>query len=207
MISDGDGSAWHYSASNFGSSWDAVLDAVGKCSQAQELLKYYYPRKERHIEWTIKEAALLTGKNIALIESKVYPVPYTKGFREFIGILRGKVKRGLLTTGLDVVARKAERELGLDFCFCNTLHRNNGHYSGGIDYDVPLWDKYPLFEKICEGFDMETVAYVGDTKGDIACIQRAGLGIAFNPKDSHTAKAADMVISDFMELKKFMDFS
>lgn len=204
---DGDGTAWHYSAGNFGSSWDAVFEAVGKYPQAQKLLNHYYPKKDLHAEWTMKEAALLTGESVALVESRVLPIPYTPGFREFAESLRGRVRRGLLTNGLDVVARKAEQELDLDFCFCNTLHRNNGNYSGTISYDVPLWSKHCLFEKLCEGMDREEVVYVGDTKGDIPCMQIAGLGVAFDPKEESVAESADVVIHDFRELNKILDFS
>jgi phosphoserine phosphatase len=46
---------------------------------------------------------------------------------------------------------------------------------------------------------------VGDTKSDICMIRRAGVGIAFMPKDEEIKKASDKIVSE-PDLLKVLNF-
>lgn len=200
LVLDGDGTCWHYPNSGFGSSWDALSQALGIKDKTDRLMKKYYSNLNLHQEWADKQVALFKGKSIKSAKQKLYPIPYTLGFEDFAKKTFGKIKRGLLTTGLDIVAEKAAKELQLDFCYCNSLNRVDGHFAGTLEYKVPLWDKHLFFDEICNGFSFNEIAYVGDSKNDVLCMSQAGIKIAFNPKDKQIEMVADYVIDDFKEL-------
>ena len=200
---DGDGTAWHYQNSDFGSSWGAIANAFGLCKDYDLLLKKYYLQKDKEGQWAREQVAYFKGKSIKKAEKSVYPIPYTKGVVEFARKTKGKIQRGLLTTGLDIIAHKAAQELDLDFCLCNILNRENGYFTGTVDYNVPLWNKHVNFIRICaeKKIKFDRVCYVGDTKADINCLLLAGLPVLFNPKDEEIKKIANAVtISDFRKL-------
>lgn len=203
---DVDGTIVHYNRGGFGSSWDTLSYSLGVFDKVQELLKEYYPQREKHEEWTGKEVSLFKGKKIMDACKYLYPIPYSLGVRDFAKVSKGKFIRGLLTTAIDLVAEKASDELDLDFCFCNVLGKENGIFNGKIDYLVPLWDKHFVLENFCKrkGVSLEKTCYVGDNENDISCFEIVGLPIAFNPKTKETEKAAKYVINDFRELNKIL---
>jgi phosphoserine phosphatase len=62
-------------------------------------------------------------------------------------------------------------------------------------------------EKIARDFcvPIENTVAVGDTKSDICMIQRAGVGIAFMPKDKEIKKASDKIVNE-PDLLKVLEF-
>jgi phosphoserine phosphatase len=46
------------------------------------------------------------------------------------------------------------------------------------------------------GLGVEQCAFVGDHWNDLAALARAGLGVAFHPKDDEVSRAADIVVPD-----------
>ena len=96
--------------------------------------------------------------------------------------------------------------LNLDFVMANKLHILDGKITGKVD--MPLgWDRISCFCKIsvCKryhleksaqhfGVSIENTLAVGDTKSDICMIQRAGVGIAFMPKDEDIKRACNNVV-------------
>jgi phosphoserine phosphatase len=52
---------------------------------------------------------------------------------------------------------------------------------------------------------IENTLAVGDTKSDICMIRRAGVGIAFMPKDEEIKKASDKIVSE-PDLLKVLNF-
>ena len=205
---DGDGTSWFYpNLGIYGSSWDAVSDACGVLEEVKELLNFYYPRPELYVEWVKKQAELFKGKNVGDIERQVYPVPYTKGFVDFINSVRGKVLTCLLTTGLEIPARRVQSELGIDSCFCTYLDRVNGCLSGTVREEVPLWEKGRVFERVLKEHSVrfDEAAFIGDSKGDIPCFNLCSRGIAYNPKDQETRSTAKFVIEDHRQLNELLD--
>ena len=99
-------------------------------------------------------------------------------------------------------------KLQMDFVAANELEFENGRTTGKVA--IPLgWEKIGCFCKIsvCKRYHLEKFAgeynvpventmAVGDTKSDICMIQRAGVGIAFMPKDEYVSKATNKVVQD-----------
>jgi len=204
---DVDGTLVHYDRGDFGSSWDTLSYSLGVFDEIQELLKEYYPQREKHREWTEKEILLYKGKKVKDTHKHLYPIPYSAGAREFANKSKGKLIRGILSTSIDLVAKKISDELSFDFCLCNVLGRENGEFNGEIDYIVPLWEKHLVLEEFCkkEGVSLENVAYVGDHENDLTCFEIVGLSIAFNPKKLEVGEKANHVISDFRQLNEILN--
>ena len=206
LVLDGDGTCWHYANNEFGSSWWALSKSLGVEEETTRLLEEYYSKPDLDREWIEKHVDLFRGKSVELAERELYPIPYSDGLREFMQATKGKMKRGLLTAGIDFVAEKAAEELDLDFCYCNVLHKQNGEFTGTLNYNVPMWSKHEILEReILNGTPTDQVVYVGDTKGDVLCMSYAGLRIAFKPKDEQIEVVADYVIDDFRELMKILN--
>jgi len=204
LACDGDGTIWHYPG-YYGSSWDAISQAFNLKEECDGLLDYYYSRKGFDEEWAREHASLFKNKLIKEAEKYLYPIPYSKGVVDFFRNRSRDLKTGLVTAGFDIVAEVAKQELRLDFCYSNVLKRNNGIFTGEVEYNVPIRDKHFLFEKVCGNIPKEEIAYVGDAEGDVSFMKKIGLSIAFNPKDEKVTKAADYVIHDFKELTSILN--
>ncbi len=206
LVLDGDGTCWHYPYNRFGSSWEALSKSLGVEEETSRLLEEYYSKPDSDEEWIEKHVDLFRGKSVELAKRELSPIPYSRGLKEFMQITKGKMKRGLLTAGIDLVAEKAAEELDLDFCYCNKIHKKNGKFTGTLEYNVPMWGKHEVFEReILNGFKTNEIIFVGDTKGDVLCMSSAGLRIAFKLKDKQIEVVADYIIDDFKELGRILN--
>jgi phosphoserine phosphatase len=185
--------------SHFHSSWDALGKVYGLKERWDERIKQFYKNGTDDKKWAEANTADLAGRKIEDALKTLYPIPYCAGAREFAEASKGKFTRGLLTTAIDLVAKKAEEELGLDFCMCNTLHRNNGTFTGTLDYNVPTWLKHEKLDEICQRFNIEAkeICHIGDNDNDLSVAEHVGMFIAMNPKTEEVRKAADYVTYNF----------
>ena len=172
---DGDGCAFAYKTPGnfFESSWNALGYAYNLQEKWDERIKKYYKYNssfENDQKWAEEDVFDLTGKSYSTAEKVLYPIPYSLGFEEFIKNSRGKFIRGLLTTSFDVVAKKIEKELNLDFVYCNLLHRENGNFKGTLDYLVPTWGKHEKIQEICRLFKIcpKEICHIGDNENDLS---------------------------------------
>lgn len=188
----------------FQSSWRALLSSYGfeKIVEQNELT--YYRQKDKDCIWAREEASLLKGKSVENAYRTLFPIPYSPGAELFLFKSEGKLKRGILSTGLGLVADKIASDFNLEFVECNRLYRDNGVFTGNLDYSVPLWEKARILKKITKkyGISLEETCYVGDNDNDP--LEIVGFPIAFNPKTRETAMKAMCIISDFKQLEKII---
>ena len=200
---DMDGTAVDYKISKHGSSWDAVFHAAGMIEESNKLLDFYLWKKDRYEEWFEKQLGLLKGKSVSEVKKNVLPPPYSDGIGKICGELKEMgLYRGILTSGVDVVANYIKDDFGLDFCESNVLLQKDGIFTGRGGYFVPLWDKVSNLKKVCKKFnvDLKDVVVVGDNENDIDLFNAAGLGIAYKPKTEKVENAAEYVINDLNQV-------
>jgi len=127
-------------------------------------------------------------------------------------------KIGIISDSYTIAAGFVADRLHLDFVAANKLEILNGKITGNVE--MPLgWDRIGCHCKIsvCKRYHLEKIACrfcvpientlaVGDTKSDICMIQRAGVGIAFMPKDKEIKKASDKIVSE-PDLLKVLEFA
>jgi phosphoserine phosphatase len=160
-------------------------------------------------EQTKAIASLFAGLTTKDLESAIASIPLTKNCERTIAVLKDRgYKIGIISDSYTIAAGFVADRLNLDFIMANKLQIFNGKITGKVD--MPLgWDRIGCYCKIsvCKRYHLEKSAHqfcvpientlaVGDTKSDICMIQRAGVGVAFMPKDEEIKKASDKVVSE-----------
>lgn len=193
----------------------ALADRFGL---SDEVSKIQASRRMAGHEQTKAIAALFTGLTKEDVESAIASIPLTMNCEHTIAILKDKgYKIGIISDSYTIAVGFVADMLSLDFLAANKLEILNGKFTGRVE--MPLgWDKIDCFCKIsvCKRYHLEKIAYrfgvpfentlaVGDTKSDICMIQRAGVGIAFMPKDKEIKKATNKIVSD-SDLLKILEY-
>jgi phosphoserine phosphatase SerB len=169
-------------------------------------------------EQTKAIAALFAGLTTKDIESAIESIPLTKNSERTISILKERgYKIGIISDSYTIAAGLVANRLNLDFVMANKLDTLNDKITGKVD--MPLgWDRINCFCKIsvCKRYHLEKSAHqfgvpientlaVGDTKSDICMIKRAGVGVAFMPKDEEIKKVSNNVVLE-PDLLKVLEF-
>jgi phosphoserine phosphatase SerB len=169
-------------------------------------------------EQTKAIAELFAGLTRKDLESAIASIPFTKNCERTIAALKHRgYKIGIISDSYTIAAGLVANRLNLDFVMANKLQILNGKITGKVD--MPLgWDKIGCYCKIsvCKRYHLEKSAEqfcvpikntlaVGDTKSDICMIQRAGVGVAFMPKDEEIKKASDKIVTE-PDLLKVLEF-
>jgi phosphoserine phosphatase len=171
-------------------------------------------------EQTRAIAALFSGLTRRDIESAIESISLAKNCEQVVTTLKSRdYKIGIISDSYTVAAGFVADRLQLDFVAANELQFENGRTTGRVD--MPLgWEKVGCFCKIsvCKRYHLEKFARqydvsikdtlaVGDTRSDICMIQRAGIGVAFMPKDKEIAKATNKIVqdSDLLKILEFVD--
>lgn len=201
---DMDGTVVQYN-NPFQSTWHEILEFYGFGEEVKKNeTKYYRPnqRDEDH-EWATEEAGYLKGKPVQPAKDHLLPPPYSPGLEEFLEKTKGKIIRGIITTGLLLVAEPIAEKFDLEFVRANILHRKNGFFTGGIDYLVPLWEKGRILEEVAQEFNvsLKQVSFIGDNINDP--FDKVGLSIAFNPKVDGIK--ANYTINHFKQLEEIQE--
>jgi phosphoserine phosphatase SerB len=169
-------------------------------------------------EQTKAIAELFAGLTRKDLESAIASIPFTQHCERTISALKDRgYKVGIISDSYTIAAGLVADRLNLDFVMANKLQILNGKITGKVD--MPLgWDRIGCYCKIsvCKRYHLEKSAQqfsvpikntlaVGDTKSDICMIQRAGVGVAFMPKDEEVKKATDKIVSE-PDLLKVLEF-
>jgi phosphoserine phosphatase len=169
-------------------------------------------------EQTKAIAGLFAGLTKKDLEYAIESIPLTKNSERTIAALKERDYRiGIISDSYTIAAGFVANRLNLDFVMANKLEVSNGRITGKVD--MPLgWDRINCFCKIsvCKRYHLEKSAHqfgvpikntlaVGDTKSDICMIQRAGVGVAFMPKDEDIKNASDNIIIE-PDLLKVLEF-
>jgi phosphoserine phosphatase len=205
IVTDMDGSAVQYPYGDFASSWDALTEILSKDEKEKwfSFVEKYYG-KEDYQSWFNAQVDLLKGKRLCDAENFLFPIPYSPGFKEFFSHSNG-AKKAILSAGIDIVARKIAQDLNFDFWIAQSLGIENGFFTGTGKGIVDYRNKTNLLTEISKNFNipLSDSCYIGDTPGDIGCLELVGFPIAFNPhhglEDYANSKGIPK-ISDFREL-------
>lgn len=170
-------------------------------------------------EQTRAIAALFAGLTRKDLESAIESIPLTKNCERTIETLRERdYKIGIISDSYTVSAGFVSDKLRLDFVAANELEIASGRITGRVE--MPLgWEKIGCFCKIsvCKryhlekfadqfGVSIENTLAVGDTRSDICMIKRAGVGVAFMPKDQDIVKSSDKIVKE-SDLLKVLEFT
>lgn len=176
---------------------------------------YAYQRGEiDYKEFMRRDIALWLAKKkdmtIFHVEDILSSVPLMKGAKEVVDELgRLGVKTAIISCGIEVLANRVARELGMDFVVANGLVVDgNNRLTGEGILSIELADKGRPLRILMEenGIHKKDCAAIGNSYGDAAMFQVSGFGIAFNPQDDITREEADAVVEgdDLREVLRFL---
>jgi len=193
------------------SSWKYVHDYYKTSNERS--VNEYLKGKINDMEFIKRDANLWkeNGKPITKnkLEEILFPVPLMKGAKECINnIKNSNIKTAIISAGLNVLAEKVAKTLGIDFFYANGVKTDKNGYLNGIGIlNVKLMYKDIALRKLAErlNISLEKIASVGNSCFDIPMFEVSALGIAFNPEDECTREAADVVI-ETKDLRKILPF-
>ncbi len=125
-------------------------------------------------------------------------VPLMPGAGELFRGLRSRgVRTAIVSGGIDLLARRLARELGIDVALANGLRVTSaGRLTGEGIVRVPIHGKEQVLAALQRqlGLLPEETASVGNSEIDVGLFRRSRLGIAFAPEDEVVRRAADRVV-------------
>ena len=210
VVLDLDGTLVKYNTGDWHSSWDVLASVSGKKDEYDKLSRYYYPKRELYPEWIRKVAQLLEGRDVIDVEKVIFPPPYIDGVRDTLDFLKKRnCVCGLLTSGVDIVADRVKKDMGLDFSVSNRLGVVDGAFSGGVENVVDLWKKQKKLVELCRQFDIspDNTLFIGDHENDISSMRSCGHSIAFSPATDEVRNAADVSFDCWLEIKDYLEKS
>lgn len=107
------------------------------------------------------------------------------------------IKVGIVSAGIDVLANKVAKLLGIPLVYANELQTDDsGRLSGEGIVNVPLMQKDMVVNRIAKTLSIpqNEIAAVGNSCFDIPLLRSVGFGIAFHPDDDCVIKEADKVV-------------
>jgi phosphoserine phosphatase len=184
----------------------ALADRFGFRIMLETIIEESGPEceKTRRIAW------LLRGITLQQFYSVLSLIPLSAGAESVVKELK---RRGyilaIISDSYTLAAEWLKGKLGFDYAVANELSLENGKITGEIK--MPLgWSKPErqcLKHSVCKlaaliqlsqetGIPLARCVAIGDNLSDVCMVEKAGLGIAFNPKHPKLEKVADVVITD-----------
>jgi len=193
------------------SSWKYIHDYYKTSNERS--VDDYLKGKIDDMEFIKRDANLWKENNKPIkkekLEEILSPVPLMKGSEICISNLKEKkIKTAIVSAGLDILADKVAKKLGIDFVLSNGVKSDKfGRLSGVGILGVKLMYKDIAVKTLANRakIPLKRIAAVGNSCFDIPMFKVTGLGIAFNSWDDCTKKAADIVINE-KDLSKILPY-
>ena len=192
------------------SSWAAVHAAFGASNSdglrrflANEIDDEEFIRTDVAI-WR-REVPDLTRTTVQRVLDRV---PLMPGAAKLVRGLRARgVRTAIVSGGIDLLADRIARELGIDLALANgfVLGPGDGLTGEGI-VRVPIHGKEGVLARVQAdlGIRPEETASVGNSEIDLGLFRRSRVGIAFLPEDEAVRRGASHVVTD-RDLGKVLD--
>ncbi|MEO0493266.1 MAG: phosphoserine phosphatase SerB [Actinomycetota bacterium] len=164
---------------------------------------------ETDFETSLRERVrLLTGLDVAAVDRAWANLRYTPGAATFLRTLK---RLGFVTAvvsgGFTVFTDRLREDLGLHAAHANELEIVDGRFTGEVvGRVVDREAKADLLRSIAAdaGVPIEQTVAVGDGANDLAMLEAAGLGVAFNAKPVVEAVADTSVNVPYLDAVLFM---
>lgn len=125
----------------------------------------------------------------------------------FHGLRSRGIRTAIVSGGLDVLARRVARELGIDVALANGVRVTaDGRLTGEGIVRVPIHGKEGVLARLQEqlGVSPEETASVGNSEIDVGLFRRSRVSVAFRPEDAAVRAAASTVVTDH-DLARVLD--
>ena len=184
------------------SSWAAVHDYFGESNR--EALDLFntdriddaeFMRSDIRIWWKHRP-----GLTVDDLERILAPVPLMPGAVElFQGLRERRVVTAIVSGGIDLLARRVGRELGIDYVLANGFRvDSDGRLTGDGIIRVPIKGKEGVLRSIQEQLRVAPAdtGSVGNSEIDVGLFKRSRIGVAFLPEDDAVRANATAIVTD-----------
>jgi phosphoserine phosphatase len=192
------------------SSWAAVHAHFGEQNadglrrfRANEIDDEEFIRTD--IEIWRRHAPELTVFDLERILAGVPLMPGAKALLD--GLHRRGVRTAIVSGGIDLLARRIARELGIDVALANGFRVTaQGRLTGEGIVRVPIHGKEGVLSHLQAqlGFAPEETASVGNSEIDVGMFRCSRLGIAFLPEDEEVRRGAHAIVAE-RDLARVLD--
>jgi phosphoserine phosphatase len=182
------------------SSWKYIHDYFGG-SNARSVDEYLKGKID-DMEFIKRDVALWKENGKPIKKEKLVDilsdVPLMNGAKKCMTFLRSKgVKTAIVSAGLDILAQRVAKDLGIDYVFANGIKSDErGFVTGEGLLNVRLMYKDEAVERLAaqSKISHDKIVAVGNSCFDIPMFEICGAGIAFNPEDECVRESADFVV-------------
>lgn len=178
--------------------WLELHKAFGTLEQGKILTeKYLHTDYDTLVEEVVVK--LWCGKDAKPYFDLVNSIEYLPGVKETFDYVH---KKGLITaiisgSAIDV-ARRVQKDHGIDHLFANELVIRNGKVAGEFVWPIGAGKekKAEVIKALCNDLNIKTkdCIYIGDSDLDIEAFKEVGLSIAFNSSSDNLKKVATHVV-------------
>ena len=182
------------------SSWRYIHQRFGTSNQ--QSVTAYLNDEIDYAEFMRRDVALWKEHGEAATKETITQIlmtlPMMTGARDCFCFLRDhKVTTAIVSAGLDILAEKIARDLGIDYVFANSIKTDvSGRLTGEgiLRVELTQKDKNVMALRNKLGLPSKACAAVGNSCFDIPMLEACGLGIAFNPEDDCVRTSADIIV-------------
>jgi len=183
------------------SSWRYIHEHFGTTNE-RSIIPYLRGDID-YLEFIRRDVSLWkrNGKHVEkqTIQDIMNTIPFIPGAKECIAFLKNhQVHTAIVSAGLDLLADRVARDLGIDYVFANEVKvGEDGRLTGEGALHVELMQKDKNVRTLAKKLNipLKSCAAVGNSCFDIPMLEVCGLGIAFNPEDACITQCADVVVN------------
>ncbi|MCI4372766.1 MAG: HAD-IB family phosphatase [Thermoplasmata archaeon] len=134
------------------------------------------------------------------LEAILNRVPLMPGAATLITGLRARgATTAIISGGIDLLARRVARELGIDLSLANGFRVDgDGRVTGEGIVRVPINGKEGVLAGLQHqlGIRVEETASVGNSEIDVGLFRRSRVGVAFQPEDEAVRRGATHIVTE-----------
>lgn len=192
------------------SCWWIIHRHFGAHEKAIQNLRSYERGEIDYVEFMRRDIALWQPRpHISQIEKILKDIQPTPSAGDVISeINRRGYQLTMITGGIDILAERIARQLGIQRVLANGLAVDGrGYLTGEGIFRVEPCQKHEILAKLANelGMTLDECVAVGDSKYDSNFLKHAGLAVAIGD-DSTLTEVADVVISDIKDFPQLLDY-
>ncbi len=178
--------------------WLELHKKFGTLEEGKNLTeRYLYNDYDKLVQEVVQR--LWKGRDAEPYYELVNSLEYLPGVGEVFKFLKEKgFMTAIISTSSIDVARRVQKDFGLDHIFANELVIRDGKVAGEFVWPLGAGKekRAEIIRSLCEDLGISTseCVYVGDSETDIEACKEAGLSIAFNSSSEELKKVATHVV-------------
>ncbi len=178
--------------------WIELHKKFGTLGQGTELTKkYLHTDYDRLVEEVVVK--LWKGKDAKPYYDLVKSIEYLPGVKETFDHLKTKGYMTAIISASSIdVARRVQKDYGVDHIFANELVIRNGKVAGEFIWPIGAGKekKAQVIQDLCSslGISPKEVIYIGDSDTDIEAFKEVGISISFNSSSEELKKVSKYAV-------------